>query len=80
MACGPAEPATCRSPGKSAVTEYCDSGCYCPEGTVLHEDRCIPKTQCPCTLHTKTYAPGEQVPNECNTWYESIGGININYL
>lgn len=26
-------------------------GCYCPEGTALYNDRCIYKTDCPCSNH-----------------------------
>ncbi|KAJ3643777.1 hypothetical protein Zmor_026489 [Zophobas morio] len=47
--------------------ENCVEGCYCPKGTVLHEDRCITTDKCPCRLRGKSFPPGAQVPKECNT-------------
>ncbi|KAF5285691.1 hypothetical protein FQR65_LT13076 [Abscondita terminalis] len=48
-------------------TLTCEEGCYCPEGTVLYESECIPKTMCPCTYRGKQLRPGYQVPKGCNT-------------
>lgn len=45
----------------------CVEGCYCPEGTVLHENKCITKDHCPCRLRGKSFAPGASVPKDCNT-------------
>ncbi|XP_066254573.1 hemocytin [Euwallacea similis] len=47
--------------------EECLEGCYCPEGTVLHENKCITKDQCPCRLRGKSFPPGTSIPKECNT-------------
>ncbi|KAL1513261.1 hypothetical protein ABEB36_002690 [Hypothenemus hampei] len=47
--------------------ESCQEGCYCPEGTVLHENKCITREQCPCKLRGKNFAPGSTIPKECNT-------------
>ena len=49
--CGTACPPTC----DSLLHPYdlllcpavCSAGCFCPEGTVLHNDQCIPPEQCP---------------------------------
>lgn len=45
----------------------CEEGCYCPIGTVLHDGRCIERSDCPCKLRGRSFSPGEQVPKECNT-------------
>ncbi|ERL85336.1 hypothetical protein D910_02756 [Dendroctonus ponderosae] len=47
--------------------DSCNEGCYCPEGTVLHENRCITKEQCPCKLRGKKFDPGASIPKDCNT-------------
>lgn len=68
-ACGPAK----GQPGCGATVEIndenepCVEGCFCPEGTVLHNDKCITKDKCPCKLRGKTFQPGQSVPKECNT-------------
>uniref|UniRef100_A0A8D8ZF36 Hemocytin n=1 Tax=Cacopsylla melanoneura TaxID=428564 RepID=A0A8D8ZF36_9HEMI len=48
-------------------SDQCSEGCTCPSGTVLHNNTCIPKTQCPCTLRGKEYSPGEKIWKNCNT-------------
>ena len=68
--CGPVDDETCSSPVDESTTptDMCMEGCFCPKESALHEGKCIPRSQCPCTLHQKTYKSGEQVPNDCNTW------------
>jgi Trypsin Inhibitor like cysteine rich domain len=69
--CGPISDETCSSPVTAEPvrpTDLCIEGCYCPKGSALHKDQCIPRSECPCTLRQKTYQPSEQVPNDCNTW------------
>ncbi|XP_071974235.1 uncharacterized protein [Engystomops pustulosus] len=47
----------------------CVSGCVCPEGLVLDDERniCIPEEHCPCKLNDDYYASGETVQVKCNT-------------
>lgn len=69
--CGPISDETCSGPVTAEPvrpTDLCVEGCYCPKGSALHKDHCISRSQCPCTLRQKMYQPGEQVPNDCNTW------------
>lgn len=47
--------------------DRCVEGCYCPDGLVLHEQKCIRHEQCPCRLRGKYFEPGTQVPKDCNT-------------
>lgn len=47
--------------------ENCVEGCYCPEGTVLHDNKCITKDKCPCQLRGKSFPAGSSVPKDCNT-------------
>ena len=44
----------------------CRSGCACPPGTVLHERRCIPVTECPKKGETP-YNRGQTSRCDCNT-------------
>lgn len=63
--CGAASSLADTDPSQSSAG--CEEGCYCPQGTVLHEGRCITRDKCPCRLRGKTFAPGQTVPKECNT-------------
>ncbi|XP_071951327.1 sushi, von Willebrand factor type A, EGF and pentraxin domain-containing protein 1-like [Antedon mediterranea] len=38
---------TARKLDSSCGHRQCEPGCYCPAGRVLHEDRCIMKSECP---------------------------------
>ncbi|XP_030749920.1 hemocytin [Sitophilus oryzae] len=49
------------------VGDTCIEGCYCPEGTVLHDNKCITRDQCPCKLRGKSFSPGSSIPKDCNT-------------
>nr|XP_042904159.1 uncharacterized protein LOC107439698 isoform X4 [Parasteatoda tepidariorum] len=47
--CGPSCQLTCDISSEDSLTECsekCVSGCFCPPGTVLNEDTCIPPDQC----------------------------------
>nr|KAF6398508.1 mucin 2, oligomeric mucus/gel-forming [Molossus molossus] len=54
------------------VSNLCEEhrmdGCFCPEGTVyddIGDKGCIPVSECPCKLHGRLYAPGQQVSERC---------------
>ncbi|CAG9836626.1 unnamed protein product [Diabrotica balteata] len=55
------------SEGKVESDEKCVEGCFCPEGTVLHEGSCITRDKCPCMLRGKSFEAGASVPKDCNT-------------
>lgn len=69
MACGPSKgQATCGASSDNYEDDgSCVEGCYCPEGTVLHDHQCITKDKCPCKLRGKTFKAGSSVPKGCNT-------------
>ncbi|XP_044006095.1 hemocytin [Aphidius gifuensis] len=47
--------------------EDCEEGCFCPEGTIFHENKCIAPGECPCRLRGKSFPPGTIIPKNCNT-------------
>lgn len=47
----------------------CQEGCVCPEGTVLHGQRCINSSQCFCHRGGHSYRLGQEIKEDCNTWY-----------
>ncbi|XP_046389468.1 hemocytin isoform X2 [Ischnura elegans] len=70
--CGPTMQLTCGSAVESAVSPlakpvFCVEGCFCPEGTLAHNGKCIQPSECPCQLRGKLFAPGDTVPSDCNT-------------
>lgn len=68
MPCGPATDTSCGSAVENAVVESCNEGCFCPEGTLQHQGKCIPIDQCPCRLRNKVFEAGSEVKKDCNTW------------
>ncbi|KAM3849859.1 mucin-5B [Diretmus argenteus] len=49
-------------------TAECESGCQCPSGLVDDgKDYCVKEHECPCQHNGHLYAPGSQVPDQCNT-------------
>ena len=49
--CGTACPLTCDNYNTPlACTEQCVEGCFCPEGTVLHEEECVAISDCPNSM------------------------------
>ncbi|XP_050302983.1 hemocytin [Anthonomus grandis grandis] len=69
MSCGPKNGQQMCGDVSSLVDEEdsCVEGCYCPEGTVLHDNKCILKDQCPCTYRGKSFPPGASISKKCNT-------------
>ncbi|XP_026667953.1 hemocytin isoform X2 [Ceratina calcarata] len=74
MSCGPKIESSCWTEAeKKASSENCEEGCFCPEGTVAHEGRCITLEECPCRLRGKLFKPGKSVQKDCNTCTCSAG-------
>ncbi|XP_075763606.1 IgGFc-binding protein-like [Pelodiscus sinensis] len=60
--CGPACPATCANLSAPLLcTKPCVAGCFCREGYVLDEERCVPVSRCGCTLEGRYHQLGEEV-------------------
>ena len=44
----------------------CQSGCFCPNGKVLHENgTCVEPTQCQCKEADQFYNIGDVSPSDC---------------
>lgn len=64
--CGPAFEPSCGST-VNEVTTSCNEGCFCPDGMLQHEGKCVYIETCPCSLRNKTFQPGETIKKNCNT-------------
>ncbi|KOX75564.1 Hemocytin [Melipona quadrifasciata] len=74
MPCGPKVESSCwTEEEKKLNTEDCEEGCFCPEGTVAYEGRCVQPDECPCKLRAKLFQPGNSVQKDCNTCTCSSG-------
>ncbi|XP_056382864.1 mucin-5AC-like [Hyla sarda] len=60
---------SCSTFDSDCYSSGCVSGCVCPEGLVLDDERniCIREDDCPCRLNDDYYAAGETVQVKCNT-------------
>ncbi|XP_074841635.1 SCO-spondin-like [Carettochelys insculpta] len=59
-------PASCAELGtEPPIDQPCHAGCYCPPGTVLLNNLCVPEAECPCAQGGVLYAPGDMVPRGC---------------
>ncbi|KZC09215.1 Hemocytin [Dufourea novaeangliae] len=68
MRCGPRTEPSCWTEVEGKQNgDNCEEGCFCPEGTVTHEGRCIYPEECPCRLRGKLFQPGKSVKKDCNT-------------
>ncbi|XP_066594945.1 hemocytin-like [Prorops nasuta] len=71
MACGSKVQRTCwaniEAADDAVEKATCEEGCFCPEGSVLHGNKCILQDECPCRLRGKSFPPGTSVPKDCNT-------------
>ncbi|CAG5895700.1 unnamed protein product [Menidia menidia] len=59
-----------QQPGSSISQTKCReplSGCVCPQGTVLQDDRCILPDECPCHHNGQLYYGNETITKDCNT-------------
>lgn len=66
-ACGPSFEKSCGSAEEEVTGTNCNEGCYCPDGTIQHEGKCIRIDECPCTLRGRTFKSGSVVLKDCNT-------------
>ena len=69
--CVPVNYATCTADEvkPTQLQPYCEEGCVCSAGKVLHNDQCIDKTECPCIYGGKYYTSNSTAPKDCNEWY-----------
>ncbi|XP_073410445.1 uncharacterized protein [Dendrobates tinctorius] len=60
---------SCSTFENDCYSSSCVSGCVCPEGLALDDERniCIAEEDCPCRLNDDYYAAGETVQVKCNT-------------
>uniref|UniRef100_A0A3P8V8E3 SCO-spondin n=1 Tax=Cynoglossus semilaevis TaxID=244447 RepID=A0A3P8V8E3_CYNSE len=55
-----------QQPGQSSCKESL-SGCVCPQGTVLLDDRCVLPEECPCHHNGRLYYSNDTITKDCNT-------------
>lgn len=70
-ACETACPKTCENlcdvtPARCPVRF---EGCSCPNGTVLHDGKCIEPGSCPCHVGGVHYKPGSIIVKDCQRWW-----------
>ena len=77
LPCGTGESRQCGGPADQArqleeeldtLPEFCVEGCYCPAGTAMYEDQCVPASDCPCYYNNKPFSHGAQIKQDCNLW------------
>uniref|UniRef100_A0A7G3AKI1 Putative hemolectin isoform b n=1 Tax=Lutzomyia longipalpis TaxID=7200 RepID=A0A7G3AKI1_LUTLO len=66
-ACGPSSEPSCGVAVTNEKDPQCREGCFCPDGTIQHDGKCIDPFQCPCQLRGKSFKAGAQVKKDCNT-------------
>ncbi|CAK7295104.1 SSPO [Vulpes lagopus] len=60
---GPASCAELSAP--PGIDQTCHPGCYCPSGTLLLNNICVPSQDCPCAHGGRLYPPGSVVLRLC---------------
>lgn len=66
--CGPSFEQSCGSATDNLVgITNCNEGCFCLDGTVQHNGKCIRVEECPCVLRGKTFHAGSKIKKDCNT-------------
>lgn len=74
MPCGPKTELSCWSGLERKLNvDNCEEGCFCPEGTVVHNGKCINPEECPCRLRGKLFPTGKSIQKDCNTCTCSSG-------
>nr|XP_047137084.1 SCO-spondin isoform X2 [Hydra vulgaris] len=65
--CGSLCTKTCKNFHQNLPCEHkCADGCFCPDNLVLHDNKCIEPSQCPCDHNKKIYMSGSKINRECN--------------
>ncbi|XP_075117575.1 SCO-spondin-like [Leptodactylus fuscus] len=59
-------PSSCADLSSGGHNWTCQPGCYCQDGAVLLNNRCVPPDNCPCTEDGAWYEPGDPVQRDCN--------------
>ncbi|XP_068091514.1 SCO-spondin-like isoform X2 [Hyperolius riggenbachi] len=59
-------PSSCADLDGGGNNRTCQPGCYCHNGEVLLNNRCVPAWECPCTEDGAYYESGETVKRDCN--------------
>lgn len=72
--CEPAEPLSCKNMhmNVSSSTALCRPGCMCKDGFVLDTilKQCVLPEKCSCHHGGKSFAEGEKIREDCNTWWD----------
>ncbi|XP_056307202.1 SCO-spondin-like [Danio aesculapii] len=72
-ACSPACPSTPSLSDSLCSALSCVEGCFCPQGTVYHDDACIAPSQCPCEWDGSVFPAGATVTQHCQNCSCSAG-------
>ena len=61
---------TCQDMNKMTrcMLPKCLPGCFCPVGTVLNGNQCVPVADCPCLHNKVVYKTGQSIQKDCNKW------------
>ncbi|XP_056407686.1 SCO-spondin-like [Hyla sarda] len=59
-------PSSCADLDSRYHNRTCQAGCYCQDGKVLLNNRCVAPADCPCTEDGAWYEPGDTMQRDCN--------------
>ncbi|XP_041365590.1 SCO-spondin-like, partial [Gigantopelta aegis] len=68
--CGSSCQKKCTDLSPTCTDNTCVDGCFCRDGTILHNGQCISPNACPCEHplnKSQEFQQGETIPQECNT-------------
>ncbi|KAM7405723.1 hypothetical protein PAMP_000150 [Pampus punctatissimus] len=75
MECISCCPASCNSERTCIDSKLaCLDGCYCPDGLIYEDGRCVTPSDCPCEYHSMFYPSGQMLQEECNNC-TCVGGV-----
>lgn len=67
-ACGPTFEKSCGSAVEDKIdSTTCNEGCFCADGLIQSDGKCISIDECPCMLRGKIFKAGSQIQKDCNT-------------
>ncbi|CAG5117516.1 unnamed protein product, partial [Candidula unifasciata] len=64
--CGSSCVKDCNTVGTACTDPTCVDGCFCPDGTVLHNGTCITADLCPCEYEGHQFKQGDVIHQQCN--------------